>query len=264
MLFTIPAYLAIGALTGLLAGLLGIGGGLIVVPALLYLFAWQDVAEAARMHLAIGTSLATIVLTSTAAVHAHHRRRAVDWPIVAHLTPGLFAGGAAGAALAGLLPAGMLRALFGLFALAMAVHVAFEKGVGVQERVPRVELRLIAGLAIGVLAALVGVGGGILVVPFLLWSGTSPVRAVATSAACTVPIALAGAAGYIIIGWDDPLRPAWSTGYVLWPAALTIAAASMLFAPLGVALAHRLPYRHLRRLFALVLLAVAADLLLGG
>lgn len=255
-------YLLAGALAGLLAGLLGIGGGLIVVPALAVLFVWQGIAPELAMHLAVGSSLAVIALTATSSIFAHHRRGAVRWGIFWRLAPGMVAGGFAATLVAHLLPGSALRFAFGCFTLLMAIQI----GLGIYPlrpaAVPRAPVLAAGGLLTGLISVLVGVGGGLLTVPFLLWCGLLTRQAVATSAACTLPVSLAGALGFTMAGSAAAGLPEWSTGYVYWPAVLGVAVLSMLAAPVGAHFAHRLPQRTLRRLFALLLAGVGGGMLL--
>ena len=258
---------AIGALSGVLAGLFGIGGGLVIVPALNAVFAAGIVAMApeARMHVAIGSSLAVIVFTALSSVRAHHGYGAVLWPAVRGLAPGVVAGGLLGAWLADALATRSLEIVFGIFAVLMAIQIGGARRVepGARRPLPGLPGYLGAGTVIGTVSALGGIGGGIMTVPYLAWHSVPLRRAVGTAAACTLPVALSGALGYAVTGQGASL-PGWTTGYLYWPAIGMIALASMLPAPLGARLAHRLPFRQLRRLFALLLLVVAADMLIGG
>jgi uncharacterized membrane protein YfcA len=258
---------AIGAVSGLLAGLFGIGGGLVIVPALNAVFAAGIVAmePTARMHVAIGSSLAVIVFTAISSVRAHHGYGAVLWPAVRGLAPGIVVGGLLGAWLADLLATRSLEVVFGIFAILMAAQIGFAPKVEPDGRgpMPRLPGYLGAGAVIGSVSALGGIGGGIMTVPYLAWHSVPLRIAVGTAAACTLPVALSGAVGYALAGQGTPV-PGWSTGYLFWPAIGVIAAVSMLTAPLGARLAHRLPVKQLRALFALLLLLVAADMLLGG
>lgn len=255
-------YLATGAFAGLLAGLLGVGGGLIIVPILALSFAAQGVAGEVQMHLAIGTSLATIIFTSISSVTAHHRRGAVEWPVFHALTPGIVVGALLGALIARWLPTPSLRTLFGLFELFVALQMALNLKPASHRVLPGMLGMSSAGGVIGALSALVGIGGGTLTVPFLLWCNVTIQRAIATSAACGLPIAVAGAIGFVLSGWDNPHLPAASSGYLYWPALLGVVASSVLFAPLGAGLAHALPTAVLKRLFALLLLGLALRMLM--
>jgi len=257
-------YLALGAIAGLVAGLLGVGGGLIIVPALAVLFAREGIDPAVIMHLAIGTSLASIVFTSLSSVWAHHRHGAVRWAEVGRLAPGIVLGAWLGAAVADMLPAAGLRRIFGLFELYVATQMAFGFRPAPHRRLPGRWGMGGAGLLIGGVSAIVGIGGGTLTVPFLAWCNVSMREAVATSAACGLPIALAGAAGFVSMGLNATGLPPATLGYVHLYALLGIIAASMLFAPLGARLVHRLPADRLRQVFAVLLYALAAYMLFGN
>jgi hypothetical protein len=252
-----------GAVAGILAGLLGIGGGIIIVPVLALVFQHQGVATGVLMHVSIGTSLATIVVTSLSSIHAHHRRGAVEWPVFRAITPGVVVGSLAGAATAKFLPGETLRIAFGVFMLLVAAQMAFARPPAPHRVLPGGVGLLGAGGGIGAVSAMMGVGGGSMTVPFLTWCNVSVRNAVATSAAVGLPIALAGSAGFIVTGWDVADRPAWSLGYVNGPAFLGIVVASTLFAPLGAKLAHSIPERALKRGFALFLTVLGLRLLLS-
>ncbi len=255
-------YLATGAFAGTLAGLLGVGGGLIIVPILALSFASQGIAGEVQMHLAVGTSLATIIFTSLSSVYAHQRRGAVSWPAFRAMTPGIILGAFLGAVIARWLPTFSLRTLFGLFELFVAIQMALSLKPAPHRSLPGRLGMSGAGVIIGSLSALVGVGGGTLTVPFLLWCNVTIHRAIATSAACGLPIAVAGATGFVISGWHNALLPEWSSGYLYWPALLGVVSASILFAPLGARLAHSMPTLVLKRLFALLLLGLALRMLI--
>ena len=246
--------LATGAVAGVLAGMLGIGGGAIVVPALLWLLGTADAADPWLAQRAIATSLAAIVGTGVAATLAHQRQGAIQWRLCGQLLPGLLLGAWLGAALAGVLPGGWLRRLFGAFLLYTGVLML--RPVATVRTVPwpgRGTVAL-AGGAIGALSALLGIGGGTLTVPYLLRHGVALRAAVATSSAGGVAIALAGVAGFAFHGWSRTDLPAHSLGFVYWPAALVILLASVPAAAFGARLAHRLPVATLKRAFALLLL----------
>lgn len=256
-----PAYLALGAVAGFLAGLFGVGGGLIIVPGLLYIFHARGVAESVSLHLALGTSLASIVLTSLSSMASHHRHGAVDWSAVGRITPGLLIGTLLGAQLAGMIDARPLRLFFIAFLLFAATQMWLEYRPAPQRELPGVAGMSAVGGAIGAVSALVGIGGGTLSVPFQLWCNVPLHRAIGSAAAMGLPIAAAGAAGYVIAGWAEPARPETSLGFIHLPSLAAIAAASMLVAPLGALAAHRLPVKRLKRLFALLLYLLAARML---
>jgi len=256
------AYLSLGAVTGVLAGLLGIGGGLVIVPALFFLFSAQGFSEQIVMHLAVGSSLATVVLTALASSYAHHARGAVLWPVVAVLAPGIVLGALSGAAVADRFTTPALRLVFAVFELLIAAQLAFGVRAAPQRGLPAWAGMTGAGTVIGALSAVLGIGGGTLTVPFLVWCNVGIRVAVATSAACGLPIALAGSLGFITAGWDNPKLPAWASGYVYWPAVLGIAATSVPCAPLGARLTHTLPVETLQRLFAILLAFIGLRMLI--
>jgi uncharacterized membrane protein YfcA len=255
------ACLLLGAFAGALAGLLGVGGGLLIVPALAVIYQLQGLHAGVVMQLAVGTSLASIVLTSLSSTLAHQRHNAVRWSLVAQLSAGILAGGWLSGFLAVRLGGDGLAALFGLFELAVAWHMFAGRQAPAGRAQPGRLRNGLAGGVIGVLSALLGIGGGTLTVPWLTWQGVDIRHAVATSAACGLPIALAGAAGFVASGWGHPGLPAGSSGFVYWPAVAGIGAASVLTAPLGARLAHRIHRQRLRRAFALLLVCLGVLLL---
>lgn len=259
------AYLVLGACAGLLAGLLGVGGGLVIVAVLVYLLPAQGVPAENVMHVALATSLASIVLTGISSARAHHLRGSVMWPSVRWLVPGLLLGGLLGAGIASALDGSTLRYAVAAFCLLAAAQLAFgtPRAGGERSTPPASPGLSVAGVVIGALSAVVGIGGGSITVPMLVWLGVSPVRAVGTSAACGVAIGLASAAGYAALGPPPGDLPEGSLGYIFLPAAAAIAVASIACAPLGTRIAHRLSGTALKRVFALLLLAVGASLLLG-
>lgn len=256
----LAAYLIVGAASGLLAGLLGVGGGVIVVPALILLYAQEWEATEWVPHLAVGTSLAAIVGTGAASARAHHRRRAVRWGLVAGLAPGIVLGAGSGAALAGLIPGPWLKGILACFLIYVGVRMLIHGNARRGGPLPGPPGMLAAGGGIGVLSALVGIGGGTLTVPFLNGRGLDIREAVGTSSACGIPIAIAGAAGFMVVGWGREGLPDWSTGFVYWPAVAGILLASVPTAPLGAHLAQRLPVAWLKRLFGVFLWLVAIRL----
>ncbi|MCW8959288.1 MAG: sulfite exporter TauE/SafE family protein [Gammaproteobacteria bacterium] len=257
------AYGGLGAFAGLLAGLFGVGGGLVIVPVLALLFAAAGIADEVLMHLAIGTSLATIVFTSISSVWAHQRRGAVRWEVVWQLTPGIVLGAWLGAALAERLSGDYLRYVFGLFELSVALQMGLNLRASPHRSLPGRAGMGLAGGVIGSVSAIVGIGGGTMTVPFLQWCNVPMRQAVATSAACGLPIAVAGATGFLFSGWENSHLPPLSSGYLYWPAFAGIVVASVLFAPLGARLAHTIPAVQLKRFFALFLALLGVRMLLG-
>lgn len=254
-------YLLLGAVAGILAGLFGVGGGVIIVPVLLLAFAALDIAGSVATHLAVGTSLATIVITSISSVRAHHLKGAVLWPVFWLLAPGLAIGVLIGAQVAAHIPGDLLQLAIGVFLVLIGIQMGFGLQPGARGQLPGRPALLGVGSVIGFASALFGIGGGSLTVPFLSYCGVRMQKAVATSAACGVPIALFGAIGNIAGGWNHADLPAYSSGFVYWPALLGIALASMPAARLGAHLAHRLPAQKLKRLFALFVVTVGAYLI---
>ena len=259
-------YLAVGSVAGVLAGLLGVGGGLVIVPALAWVFQESGFPASAVMHMAVGTSLATIVATAASSVRAHHARGAVRWALAARLAPGVMAGALAGAALAAGLSTRWMTGLFGLLEVLIGGYMLAKQERGPAEAggpMPGTLAVALAGAVIGTVSGVAGIAGGTLTVPLLVHWRVPVAQAIATSAAVGLPIALSGGLGFVVTGWDEAL-PRGSLGYVYLPAVLGIALASVSFAPLGARLAHRLPTGVLRRVFAVFLLLVGTRLLLSA
>lgn len=255
-------YPLIGIAAGLLAGLLGVGGGLVIVAALTWVLPQQGVPPADVMHVALATSLASIVLTAISSGAAHHRRGSVLWPSVAWLVPGLLVGGWVGGTLAGGFEGAWLRGGVVVFCVLAAAQlwrgsarIAPEAGMA-SETAPRGAVLSAAGVGIGAVSSWVGIGGGSLTVPLLIARGAPAVRAVGTSAVCGFFIGVAAAAAYARLVPLQPLGHAF-VGYLYWPGALLLASASVLVAPLGARLAHRLRGGKLQRVFACFLIAMA-------
>jgi uncharacterized membrane protein YfcA len=258
------AFAAVGACAGLLAGLLGIGGGAVIVPALLVLLPAIGADGPWTPHQAVATSLATVMAAGSASTLSHHRRGAVRWDLFRRLVPGILLGAALGALAAGFLPGLWLQRLFAVFLLASGVRLLLGRVEHAPVRaLPGAGATTAAGSGIGALSAVLGIGGGTLLVPYLARYGVCMRHAVATSSACGVPLAVAGTAAFVIAGWARPGLPAHSLGFVLWPAAIAIAAVAVPMATLGARLAHRLSGQWLERIFALLLLLVGMRLLLS-
>lgn len=258
----IALYLLTGAVAGLSAGLLGIGGGLIIVPILFFIFSSQQLEAGHVMHMALATSLATIIVTSVSSAWAHHKRGAVLWPIVFDLSPGILIGAWFGAMFASTLASDILKPVFGVFELLVAISLLVNYRPARHANSISRTKGITAGGVIGSFSSLIGIGGATLTAPFLLWHNISIRHAVACSAACGFPIAVAATAAYIISGWSTEGLPAYTLGYVKLPAFVMISITSMLTAPAGAALAHKLPEKTLRVFFALFLLALSFKMLL--
>jgi uncharacterized protein len=261
MVETILIFVATGAVTGLLAGLFGVGGGLIVVPALVWLLPSQGVAHAVVTQVAIGTSLAVIAVTSISSMLAHHRHGAVVWGAFRYFAPGLALGAVAGGFIARAIHGDALERVVGAGALLIAIQVYFDLKPRGDGSAPTPAVYVIAGSFIGLVSSIIGIGGGSFTVPFLTWSGVKIRNAIGTSAASGVPISWFGAVGFILAGWDAPGRGPWSLGYVSLIAFVACAAASVVTAPLGARLAHNLPPRVLKRAFAAFLVGVGVKML---
>jgi len=255
-------YLLLGVFAGGIAGLLGVGGGLIIVPILAVLFALQGFPPEYLMQFAVGSSLATIVFTSLSSMRAHHQRGAVNWQVMLQLSLGILLGGWLGGVLAIWMGGLVLAGLFGLFELAVAAQMGFGRPPAVHRKPSGWIRNAVAGVVIGAFSALLGIGGGTLTVPWLVWHNVDMRHAVGTSAACGLPIALSGALGFIAVGLGKADLPAGSTGFVYWPAVIAISIASVLSAPLGARLAHRLDQASLKKVFA-VFIALLGLLMLG-
>lgn len=256
---------ALGLCTGFLAGLLGIGGGMIMVPFMTIILTNRGVSPELTVKMAIATSMATIVFTSIASVRAHHKRGAVRWDLVKKLTPGIILGGAvASMGVFALLKGSSLAIFFALFVGFSATQMFLDKKPSPSRQIPGTAGLLTAGSVIGFLSGLVGAGGGFVSVPFMTWVNVAIHNAVATSAALGFPIALANATGYIFSGFNLEHLPPYSLGYIWLPGLAVIASCSVLTAPMGAKAAHNLPVKRLKRVFASLLYVLAAYMLYKG
>jgi uncharacterized membrane protein YfcA len=253
--------LLLGTGTGFLAGLLGIGGGMLMVPVMTLLFSLEAFPPEHVIKMAVATSLATICFTSISSVRAHHLHGAVRWDIVKLLAPGIVVGSYAGSWLATLLNSRVLALFFALFVGVSATQMLLGKKPAQTRQLPRPVGMLAAGSGIGALSGMVGAGGGFIAVPFMSWCNVPIHHAVATSAALGFPIAVAGTLSYVLNGMHIANLPRGAVGYVYTPALIVISLASVLMAPLGARTAHRLDVRQLKRAFALLLYALAAYML---
>jgi uncharacterized protein len=257
--------LVLGCFTGFLAGLLGIGGGMLLVPFLTFLLTQRGVDGQFAVKMAIATSMATILFTSISSVRAHHKRGAVRWDLVRGLAPGIVLGGLlAGAGVFALLKGQWLALFFAAFVGFSATQMLLDKKPKPTRQMPGAPGQVAAGGVIGFLSGLVGAGGGFVSVPFMTWCNVAIHNAVATSAALGFPIALANVAGYVIGGWSlTPALPG-AFGFLYLPALALIAVASVLFAPLGARAAHAMNVKQLKRAFAFLLYGLAAYMLYKG
>lgn len=260
---TLLVFLLTGAASGLLAGLFGVGGGLIVVPALAFILPGLGTAPEVVMHSAIGTSLAVIGLTGISSTRSHHARGGVIWPVFWKLAPGIVVGSLVGATVAHLVSSEVLKRCVGFGALLIAIQMLIDATPKATRSTPGALGLGIVGVLIGGLSALIGIGGGSLTVPYLNACNIDMRRAVGTSAACGMPIAWAGAVGFVVNGWGVPGLAPWSLGYVDLAAFAGIAVMSVFTAPLGAKLAHGLSPKLLKRCFAIFLAGISARMLLG-
>jgi uncharacterized membrane protein YfcA len=257
----IAIYVVLGAIVGFLAGLLGIGGGMTLVPFLTLLFTRQGFPPQHVVHMAVATSMATIMFTAISSAREHHRHGAVLWKVVAGLAPGIVAGSLFGPQIVGHMPTAWLAAFFGVFVAFSATQMLLDRKPEPTRELPGPGALFGVGGAIGLVSSMVGAGGGFLSVPFMAWCNVKIHNAVATSAALGLPIALAGTVGFVVAGWSLQGMPPYALGYIYVPALLAVVAASMLVAPVGARTAHRWPVKKLKRAFALLLYLLAAYML---
>lgn len=255
------AYLGLGAFAGVLAGLLGVGGGIVIVPVLTFLFTSQGLPAPYIAHLALGTSLATIIFTSISSLRAHHARGAVDWQVVRRISAGIVAGTLAGSWVAAQLSTTALKVFFVIFIYYVATQMLLNIRPKPSRQIPGTGVMFGVGGIIGWVSSLVGIGGGSLSVPFMVWCNMSMHNSIGTSAAIGFPIALAGAAGYAVNGLAAGTLPPWSLGFVYLPALAGVSLASVVTAPIGARLAHSLPVAKLKKSFALLLIVMGTKLL---
>jgi uncharacterized membrane protein YfcA len=254
------AYLVTGAFVGFLAGLLGIGGGMTLVPVLAAMFTAQHFAPAHTVHLALGTGMASVVFTSSASVRTHHRLGGVDWSLVRRMGPAMVTGTLLATALSGWVPQRALALSFAVIVCAGATQLLIGRKPLPGRTMFGTPTLVLSGLAIGVVCGLVSAGGAFMTVPFMLFCGVAMTTAIGTGAALGVPVAVVGTIGYVFSGWHVPDLPPLAAGFVDGPALLGIVAGSVLTAPWGARAAHRMPVATLRRIFAGLLYILAAKM----
>jgi uncharacterized membrane protein YfcA len=256
-------YFVAGSIAGFLAGLLGIGGGVVIVPILMFIFTTQHFPADHMMHIAIGTSLASIMFTAVSSMRAHHVLGAVNWNIVKRITPGILIGTLAGTFLVAQLSAALLKGFFIFFVFYVATQLLLNINAKPKRNLPGSLGMFTAGGIIGVLSSFVGIGGGAMSVPFMTWSNVKMHNAIGTSAAIGFPIAVAGTIGYVINGLSIADLPKWSLGFVHIPSLTGLVVASIFTAPLGARVAHKLPVPMLKKIFAGFLYIIGIKLLLN-
>lgn len=258
-------FIIAGAFAGLSAGLFGVGGGMIIVPVLVWIFTAYDFSPQVVIHLAIGTSLATIAVTSISSLTAHNKRGGVRWEVWRSMALGLVIGGLVGAGIADMIDGDILQIIIGIGALLMALKMLFLSNKEQPDRpLPPSSVQFGAGTGIGMASSIFGIGGGSLTVPFLNWAGLPMKQSVGTSAACGLPIALAGAVGFAWFGQDVVNLPEGTIGFIHISGFLFISVASFAMAKVGAKLAHVLPALMLKRAFGVLLLFAGGQLLLSG
>ncbi|MCF7852236.1 MAG: sulfite exporter TauE/SafE family protein [Simkaniaceae bacterium] len=246
-----------GAIAGILSGLIGIGGGVVVVPCLYYTLAFLKVPQEELMQIVLGTSLATIAFNTLVSSTAHFKKKGVLIRPLKRMTPGLILGAIAGATLANFLPSSGLKLIFAVFEIALGVYFFFlgPEEIADTNKLPKILAMSSMGLVIGALSALLGIGGGVLTVPTLLFFKVPMKKAIGTSAAASFIIAVAGTISYLFYGIGT-LSIKFTIGFVYLPALLAICGGSLIAAPLAVELAHRLPTQMLKKIFSVVLIAI--------
>ncbi|QYJ77994.1 sulfite exporter TauE/SafE family protein [Shewanella acanthi] len=255
--------LGLGAFVGFMAGLLGIGGGLIVVPALIYILASVGIAATNLPHIAIATSLAAIILTSISSARAHHKRGNVPWPLFRTMMPGILLGALMSGFIAEQIPAATLQSVFAVFVILMAVQMAYPVQAQSHRQLPAQGVLFVVAVIVAIIAGLMGIGGGVLLVPFLTFFGLEMRKAVGFSAATGLLISLSGSLGYIIAGFNTPDLPDGTLGYIYLPALFGLIMTSILMAPVGVKAASTWPTSVLKKIFAVLLLCVGFKLILS-
>ena len=257
------AYLALGAFVGFFAGLLGIGGGAAMVPVLAFIYAAKGFDAGQVVHLALGTSMATILFTSVSSVRAHHGHGAVNWAMVKRMAPGIILGTFGGALLASVLDVRLLSVVFTLLIYYISAQMFFGKKPEAGALPISTTGLNISSALVGVISSLTATGGAALVVAWLVKRGIRVHEAIGTAAAIGWPLAAAGTAGYVITGLRQPALPEFSFGFVFLPGLAGIVIASMLLAPVGARLAHRTPGALLKKIFAAVLFTLATKMLIS-
>jgi len=252
----------IGAVTGIFSGLLGLGGGLIVVPSLMAFFTWQGLPPTHLMHIAIGTSLMTITVTSLSSSYAHYKYQHINWQLLQLLVPGLLIGGMLGAYVATLFSRSLLQFCFAFYVFFVAIRMWLPILPPASETFLNKNKLSLFGILAGCISALVGIGGGSLIVPYLMMAKQSMQRAIGTSAACGFPISVAAVTGFFIFSQDHSSTTSmWQTGVIHWQAFFGIISTSILFSLIGVRLAKRLPVNILKQIFSFILIVIGLYLL---
>lgn len=256
-------FLLLGIFVGFMAGLFGIGGGGIMVPVLQAIFLFQGVPVESVMHLALGTSMASIIVTSTSSMHAHHLKNGVIWKVVKSMVPGVIAGAFITTLFISYISSYYLALFFSLFMACISIKMFLSTKPKSIRKMAGTPGLLTAGGAIGVISALVSIGGGSLTVPYLTWQNIDIKKSIGTSAAIGVPISIAGTLGYIYSGWGSQSGIAYTFGFVYMPAVVLISAASFFTVPYGVSLAHKLNVTTLKKAFSVLLIILSIKMFIS-
>lgn len=251
-------YLITGALAGLLAGLLGIGGGIIAVPMLTFIFKYQHFSPDTLMHIAVGTSLAIMIFTSMSSAYAYQKKHLILWPLFYKFIPGLLLGTISGTFIAKYMTNEHLTIAFAIFIVVIAIHLLTEKLVKAKQDLPKAPILFIFAFIIGSFSGFFGIGGGSMMVPFFVYCNIEIHKATGTSSLCGLPVAIVGTVTAMVTGWGSVEG---ITGYVYWPAALLVAITSLIAAPIGARVAIKLPSNVLKKVFAVMLILTAISLL---
>lgn len=257
----ILVYMLLGAVAGTLAGLLGIGGGIMVVPGLAWVFMHFQIAPDYAMHMACGTSLAIMVLTTGSSLHSHVKRKVEFWAIYRKFLPGIVLGVMLGALFSTWLTSRVLAIVFAVFVLLMALKMFLHRGTGGEHRLPGWLGMSSVGIGIGAKSGLLGLGGGVITIPFLTYCGVNMRKSVVVSVMVGMTIALIGSVSYIVLGLRQAGLPAWSLGYIYFPAWISVALASMVCARVGAYFSHRMPVRALKIVFAVLMFLIGVRML---
>jgi uncharacterized membrane protein YfcA len=251
-------------IAGIVAGLLGVGGGIVIVPVLYWLFTFIDFPEDLAMHMAVATSLATIITTSISSMRAHHKRGAVDFDLLKRWAPALAIGALAGGLAARVFEPAVLTGIFGTVGLLVAINLTIPKPLVIAEHLPKTPIQVAIATVIGFVSSLMGIGGGTLGVPTMAAFSYPIHRAVGTASAFGLVISIPAVIGFVISGWDVPGRPPLSLGYVSLIATAIILPFTTYFAPLGARIAHALEPKWVKRAFAVFLTLTAIKMLLSA
>ncbi|MDA7745819.1 sulfite exporter TauE/SafE family protein [Psychromonas sp.] len=257
----IVGYLCLGAIAGIIAGLFGLGGGIVIVPTLIFTFTYLNFPTEVLTHLAIGTSLASIIFTSLSTIYVHQKTKTIDWSLALKLSLGMFIGGLLGAYVADLLDGKMLQNIFAVYAIFVAIQMWFSLTPKATQQLPKNFGCSVIGSVVGFVSGLFGIAGGSLVVPVLTFYKVNITRAIATSSATGFPLAISGTFGYLWAGQNAINLPEHSFGYIYWPALFGIVISSTYFAKIGAKLTHRLNPKILKKSFSVLMILVAFELI---